>query len=469
MITDECREKSRFVSQGEVTLHGVRIPYNTVCEDNFFLSEDGKPVASIFSYAYFRSDVADPFTRPILFAYNGGPGCGSLWIHMGLFGPKRLKTGDELNISPVPPFELEENPHCLLDICDIVLVDPVGTGFGRLFDESKREEFYSTDGDVESLGMFIDNFLSRYNRHNSPILLAGESYGTGRSALLVGELLGGSPKKSVMQGVAVSGVMLLGSFFFADVPVEKAVLDLPSMAATYDFHMPHSDVSHEDFVKAAEAFAGGEYLTALYRNDFLSDGEKSAVAEKLSHFTGVDKAYILSHDLRINMRDFMHLLLKDQDKVVGYYDSRYTWKELNSLKIANTIADDPAMGQYTPAFHSAFALMKQELGITFDRRSDALSFHINTTWDRKYQISPSDSLGLSMRRNKRLHVYFACGEYDLCTTSGMAKYLASHSHLDMDRVKIGVYPSGHMAYLGEESARLLAKDMRDFFQKAIQG
>lgn len=136
---------------------------------------------------------------------------------MGLFGPKRLKAGDELNISPVPPFELEENPHCLLDICDIVLVDPVGTGFGRLFDESKKEEFFSTDGDIESLGMFIDNFLSRYNRHNSPVLLAGESYGTGRSALLVGELLGGNPKKSVMQGIAVSGVMLLGSYFFADV------------------------------------------------------------------------------------------------------------------------------------------------------------------------------------------------------------------------------------------------------------
>lgn len=469
MITDECREKSRFVSKGEVTLHGVKIPYNTVCEDNFFLSEDGKPVASIFSYAYFRSDVADPSTRPILFAYNGGPGCGSLWVHMGLFGPKRLKAGDELNISPVPPFELEENPHCLLDICDIVLVDPVGTGFGRLFDESKKEEFFSTDGDIESLGMFIDNFLSRYNRHNSPVLLAGESYGTGRSALLVGELLGGNPKKSVMQGIAVSGVMLLGSYFFADVPVEKAVLDLPSMAATFDFHKPHSDHSHTDFVKAAEAFAGGEYLTALYRNDFLTCEEKQSIAEKLSYFIGVDKSYILNHDLRINMRDFMHLLLEKEGKVVGYYDGRYTWKEEKGLKIANTIADDPAMGQYTPAFLSAFALMKQELGITFDRRSAALSFPINNTWNRKFQISPADALGLSMRRNKKLQVYFACGEYDLCTTSGMAKYLASHSHLDMNRVTIGVYPSGHMAYLGEESAQLLAKDMRSFFEKAIQG
>jgi carboxypeptidase C (cathepsin A) len=469
MIIDECREKSRFVSKGEVTLHGVRIPYDTVCEDNFFLNEDGKAVASIFSYAYFRSDIEDNSARPILFAYNGGPGCGSLWVHMGLFGPKRLKTGDELNISPVPPFELEENPHCLLDICDIVLVDPVGTGLGRLFDESKKEEFFSTDKDVESLAIFIDNFLSRYNRHNSPVLLAGESYGTGRSALLVGELLGAGPENVVTMGIPVSGIMLLGSTFFADVPVEKAVLNLSSQAATYDFHRPHSDISHEDFVKKAEEFAGGEYLTALYKNDFLSEEEKAAVAEKLHYFTGIDAEYFLAHNLKVDTREFMHLVLKDQGQVVGYYDGRYTWKEERCLKDSNAIADDPAMGQYTPAFQSAFALMKKELGITFDRRSNGLSFPVNYAWDRKFKTSPADSLGLAMRRNKKLRVYFACGEYDLCTTAGMAKYLASHSNLDMDRVTIGVYPSGHMAYLGEKSAELLAKDMREFFEKAIEG
>lgn len=469
MIIDECREKSRFVSKGEVTLGGVKIPYDTVCEDNFFVNEDGKPVASIFSYAYFRSDIEDNSTRPILFAYNGGPGCGSLWVHMGLFGPKRLKFGDELNISPVPPFELEENPHCLLDMCDIVLVDPVGTGFGRLFDESKKDDFYGTDNDVESLAMFIDRFLSRYNRHNSPVLLAGESYGTGRSALLVGELLGGGPKNVVTMGVSVSGVMLLGSTFFADVPIEKAVLNLSTMASTFDFHKPHADISHEDFVKKAEDFAKCEYLAALYQGDFLTDDEKQKIADKLSYFTGIDTEYILSHNLKIDMRDFMHLVLKDKGVVVGFYDGRYTWKEEKCLKDSNVIADDPAMGQYTPAFQSAFSLMKKELGITFDRRSNGLSFPINMAWDRKFKISPADSLGLAMRRNKKLEVFFACGEYDLCTTSGMAKYLASHSNLDMDRVKVGVYPSGHMAYLGEESANLLGADMRKFFEKAIKG
>ena len=171
-------------------MNGQTIPYRTVSEDNFFVDEEGQPTATIFSYAYFRSDVADPATRPVLFAYNGGPGCSSLWIHAGLFGPRRVKLEDELHLPTVPPFELEDNPHCLLDLCDIVLVDPVGTGFGRLIQEKARAEFYDADGDVKAMAMFIEQWLTRYNRRNSPILLAGESYGTGRSALLAAELLG---------------------------------------------------------------------------------------------------------------------------------------------------------------------------------------------------------------------------------------------------------------------------------------
>ncbi len=467
MVLDECREKSRFTSKGAVTLGGVRVPYDTICEDNFFLDEEGKPAGSIFSYAYLRSDVEDPSTRPVLFGYNGGPGCSSLWVHMGLLGPRRLKLDDELHLPTTPPFELEDNPYCLLDLCDLVMVDPVGTGLGRLFQDKAKEDFYDAHGDVRALAAFIEQWLTRYGRRNSPVLLAGESYGTARSALLVGELLGAGPEKTEIMGISVNGIMLLGSAFMEDLPVEKPATSLLTMAATNHYHHPDGKPDRDTFLKEAWQFAQGEYISALFRGDELSREERARVAGKLSYFTGLGERYLLSRNLRVETRDFMHRVLEDEGLVVGYYDSRYTWPEILALKDANAIADDPAMGQYTPAFQTAFALMRQELGITFDRGSKGLSFPANEAWNRKCKTTPAQSLAGAMRRNPRLRVFFASGLYDLCTTAGNARYLASHSNLDMSRVTRGEYPSGHMAYLGEESARLLGADMRKFFAQAL--
>lgn len=468
MRIEECLEKSRFESQGSVVLNGQTIPYRTVSEDNFFVDEEGQPTATIFSYAYFRSDVADPATRPVLFAYNGGPGCSSLWIHAGLFGPRRVKLEDELHLPTVPPFELEDNPHCLLDLCDIVLVDPVGTGFGRLIQEKARAEFYDADGDVKAMAMFIEQWLTRYNRRNSPILLAGESYGTGRSALLAAELLGAGPVKPDTLGLSVSGIMLLGSTFFEANPAEPSAVNLITMAATNHYHHPEGKPDRDAFIAQAFDFAKTEYLSALFQGDALPEAKQAAIAEKLTYFTGIETEFWIRHHLRIDMqKEFAHLLLKDQGLAVGFYDGRYTWKDDPAIRDANVIADDPAMGQYTPAFQTAFALICKELNISFNRSSKGLVFDVNETWQRKSKSSPAQALAGAMRRNPKLRVFFASGLYDLCTTAGNARYLATHSHLDPSRVMIGEYPSGHMAYLGEESAKLLGADMRAFFTQAI--
>ena len=348
MRIEECLEKSRFESQGSVVLNGQTIPYRTVSEDNFFVDEEGQPTATIFSYAYFRSDVADPATRPVLFAYNGGPGCSSLWIHAGLFGPRRVKLEDELHLPTVPPFELEDNPHCLLDLCDIVLVDPVGTGFGRLIQEKARAEFYDADGDVKAMAMFIEQWLTRYNRRNSPILLAGESYGTGRSALLAAELLGAGPVKPDTLGLSVSGIMLLGSTFFEANPAEPSAVNLITMAATNHYHHPEGKPDRDAFIAQAFDFAKTEYLSALFQGDALPEAKQAAIAEKLTYFTGIETEFWIRHHLRIDMqKEFAHLLLKDQGLAVGFYDGRYTWKDDPAIRDANVIADDPAMGQYT--------------------------------------------------------------------------------------------------------------------------
>lgn len=468
MKIDECTEKSRFESQGSFVLNGQTIPYHTVCEDHFFVDEEGQPAATVFSYAYFRSDIDDPSTRPILFAYNGGPGCSSLWVHAGLFGPRRIKLTDELHLPTTPPFELEDNPHCLLDLFDIVLLDPVGTGLGRLFQEKARAEFYDTDGDIRSLAQVIDQWLTRHHRRNSPILLAGESYGTGRSALLAGELSGAGPEKPDTLGLSVSGIMLLGSTFFAPIPAEASAVNLITMAAVCHYHRPQSRPERDTFLAEAFAFAQNEYLPALFLGDALETQRKQAVAEKLEYFTGIERSFWLRHRLLIDLqKEFAHKLLEDEGLAVGFYDARYTWPDDPDINTANVIADDPAMGRYTPAFQTAFGLLREELNITFDRASKGLVFDVNESWNRKFKTSPAQALAGAMRRNPRMQVFFASGLYDLATTAGNARYLATHSHLDMDRVMIGEYPSGHMAYLGEESAELLAADMRTFFTKAL--
>lgn len=390
-------------------------------------------------------------------------------MHAGLFGPRRIKLEDELHLPTVPPFELEDNPHCLLDLCDLVLVDPVGTGFGRLIQEKARAEFYDADGDVKAMALFIEQWLTRYNRRNSPILLAGESYGTGRSALLAAELLGAGPVKPDTLGLSVSGIMLLGSTFFEANPAEPSAVNLITMAATHHYHHPQGKPSRGEFIEAASQFAQTEYLSALFQGDALPQEQQEAIAEKLEHFTGIEKAFWIRHHLRIDMqKEFAHLLLKDQGLAVGFYDGRYTWNDDPAIHDANVTADDPAMGQYTPAFQTAFALICKELNITFNRSSKGLVFDVNETWQRKPKTSPAQALAGAMRRNRKLRVFFASGLYDLCTTAGNARYLATHSHLDPSRVLVGEYPSGHMAYLGEESAELLAADMRKFFTQALK-
>ena len=432
MRIQENLEKSKYEADGSLQIQGTTIPYHTICEDNFFVDEENNPVASIFSYAYFRSDIQDNSKRPILFIYNGGPGCASLWLHMGLFGPRIVKSDDELNLPTVPPFELEDNPHCLLDLCDLVFIDPVGTGLGRLIQEKARKEFYETHGDVRSVSKFIEQFLTRYNRRNSPVLLAGESYGTARSALLAGELMGAGPEKADTMGISVSGIFLLGSYF----------------------------------IEEAFTFASTEYVTALFLGDACPNKEE--IADKLAYYSGIDQTYWLRHHLHMDMqKGFAHKLLEDKGLALGFYDGRYTWNDDPEIMEANVIADDPAMGQYTPAFQTAYGLMRQELNIASDRISKGLVFDVNMTWNREFKTSPAQSLAGCMRRNKQMKVFFASGLYDLCTTAGNARYLATHSNLDPSRVTIGEYPSGHMAYLGKESFDLLAKDMRAFFESCI--
>lgn len=468
LIAEENRQKNRFVSQGEIVLRGQRIPYRTVCEDNFIIGSDGEPAGSVFTYAYFRSDVADASARPILFGFNGGPGSASLWLHLGLLGPRRVRIPDEFALSPTPPFALEDNPNCLLDMCDVVLVDPVGCGLGRLFKEDEQDRIFGFNQDAHVLAKFMGAWLTRHGRLNSPLFLFGESYGTGRTALLVAELYGAGGGEDDTMGISVNGAAFLGCYFFDNLPVEQTALNMSSMAAANWYHNRAGKPDLETFFEEAHRFTADEYLPALFRGDELSAAERTHVIERMAYYTGLKPAFLEARRMRVDIRDFLSHLLEDSNEYVGMYDGRFKWKKEPNVKPVSIGGDDPAMSAYTPAFLAGFGLLRRELGIDFDRVIRSSTWHVSHNWIRDLKLSPSDALAAAMRRNRKLKAFFASGKYDLCTTAGIARYLAAHSHLDPARVSFRTYPSGHMAYVGEESARQLAEDLRAFYASTLE-
>jgi len=469
-----------FESEGSVKLlNGETIPFRSLCQDNVFYDEAGKAIGTMFTYSYFRSDVKDPESRPVIFFFNGGPGSGSLWLHVGLFGPWRVKYDnfDAVNVSSLPPYRVENNELCLLDIADLVFIDPVGTGWGRLLDSESGERFFTMDNDADSFNTLIQIWLSKHNRWQSPKYLLGESYGTNRAALLAESLSGSS--QGEFSCVGINGLVLLGnaigyqtfqSFGAAGAPqndetlkfdtVEPATLMLPSMAATNWYHN-NVEGTLEDFIQKAYDFCAGEYITALFKGSSLPADEREAIAEKVAYFSGLTKEIVLEQDLRPKKWEYLKLVLKDRGLEVGVYDSRFTLPLNKDYTQENMVRDDAAISQYTPSFMAAISgHFKKALNITHERKYYAISRDVSREWKRVTKRSCAKSLAASMRRNPELQVLFSTGVYDIQCQMGQARYLANQIGIDLARVKFSEYPSGHMAYLGEPAAKAFADDVR---------
>ncbi|MCL2616949.1 MAG: hypothetical protein FWD96_04820 [Defluviitaleaceae bacterium] len=456
-----------FESEGSVTLAGGQIiPYKAICKDNVFYDEAEKPIGTMFTYSYFRSDVADAAARPVIFFFNGGPGSGSLWLHVGLFGPWRVKYNDPEAVNPpsLPPYRVENNELCLLDIADLVFIDPVGAGWGRLLEKDSGERFYGMDADADSFNSLIQIWLSEYGRWQSPKYLVGESYGTNRAALLAESLSGSS--QGEFSCVGINGLVLLGNAIGLGDDVlkfdttEDAVLALPSMAATNWYHNSPGGTL-EDFIQQAYDFCENTYIAALFKGECLPEAERHAIAEKVAYFSGLKKETVLEQNLRPKKWEYLKLVLKDRGLEVGVYDSRFTLPLNEDYTQENMVRDDAAISQYTPSFMAAIAgHFKKELNITFKRKYYAISGEVNKAWKRTSNRSCAKCLAASMRRNPDLQVLFSSGMYDIQCQMGQARYLANHIGLDQKRVKLAEYPSGHMAYLGEPAAKRFADDVR---------
>lgn len=462
----------QFESTGQGVFGGQRLRYKAVVAETL-LTDGGKATASVFTTSYVRTDVKDP-ARPVIFVFNGGPGSSSIWLHLGFVGPRRIDFRDVLKPETVPPFRTVDNGDSPLDVADIVLIDPPGTGYSRILPDGKPEQFYGVAQDARMTAQVIEQWVRKNNRWNAPKYLLSESYGTVRAAAVARLLAGGPMETGNMEGMTLAGVILLGQSMDLSRGGEPGddrpyLTALPTLAATACFHGKlGAGCSPVEQAEKARQFAAGPYLKALYAGAALPPSERRAVAATLASLTGLSPAVVEANNLRISTQTFARTHLADRGLQLGAYDARYTLALTPNGN--DPVADDPAMGQYVPGFVGAFNdYVRGRLGVAIDDGYQAIAFRaVNARWD--YGLGPgvpagrnhAVDLAIAMRRNPSLRLMVGTGLYDLVTTLGAADYTIAHAGIALDRVTTHLYPSGHMPYLGDEARQQLARDLRNF-------
>lgn len=437
-------------------------------------SEGEKPKASVFFIAYTRDDVENPVTRPLTFSFNGGPGSSSVWLHLGVLGPRRVVMSD-LGDLPPPPYKMVENEFSLLDTSDLVFIDPVGTGYSRAVTGEKDKEFHAFKKDIESVGDFIRLYTTRYGRWLSPKFLIGESYGTTRAAGLSGYL-------QERHGLYLNGIMLVSSILdFGTADFQPGndlpyILFLPTYTATAWYHKKLDAALATDLrqtLREVEHFALNEYALALLQGDALAGAERARIVSQLARYTGLSPEYIERANLRVEIFHFTKELLRDEKRTVGRLDSRF--KGIDRDQTGAMVENDPSytniIGPYTGALYD---YVRRELKFESDLPYEVLSLKVNQQWsfgehENRY-VSVADTLRAAMSINPHLRVFVANGYYDLATPYFATEYTFNHLGLDAalrGNVVMGYYEAGHMMYIHLPSLAKLKGDLAGFMREAI--
>ena len=467
----------RQVTHHEMETRNGDLAYAVIAGDTHLYDLAGNVNASIFSFTYLRTDIEPSEDRPVLFVFNGGPGAASIWIHMGAIGPRQVVLDADVNPSNVPPFGLRDNPDTVLDVADLVFIDPVGTGYSRALNGTDPTDFWGVDEDAESVAQFIELWLTEYGRWNSPKYVLGESYGTVRAAVLPRALMGSPLYSGVMRGITLDGIVMLGTTIGTvgrntDPSPEQVAAtrarSLSGLVMTSRFHgLTSGDETSSELFESAMTFANGDYRDALLKlaDGELPDEEQSAVLERLSELTGLS-AEAFGDDLYLDETSYAKSALASTGQEAGKYDSRYTLPLVAGGN--DPVADDPAMGRYVPGFVATFhQMLRNELEVAVNRpyysiRWKDLNFGWNYRREGPFQGETyAHELGWAMRRNPDLKVFVASGYYDLVTTAASAYGQVEAAGLPEDRVRFEEYDSGHMLYLGGTS-EAFADDLRDF-------
>ncbi len=434
-------------------------------------SEGEKPKASFFFVAYAKDGVDDKSKRPLTFSFNGGPGSSSVWLHLGLLGPRRVVMGDADALLP-PPYGLTDNEFSLLDQTDLVFIDPVSTGYSRPVEGQKAKEFHDFKKDIETVGDFIRLFTTRYGRWFSPKFLIGESYGTTRAAGLSGYL-------QERHGLYLNGIMLVSAVLdFSTLEFEPGndlpyILFLPTYAATARYHgKVRSRKPLKKFLAEVEKFAFGEYAAALSKGAALSKRQQTLIAEKLARYTGLSRDYIEQTNLRPVIFRFCKELLRDKRRTVGRLDSRFLGMDRDAA--GEVWESDPSMdaimGPYTAALYD---YVRNDLKFESDLPYEILNGKV---WPWSYAdhqnryVNVAETLRHALCVNPHLKVHVANGYYDLATPYFATRYTFNRLGLEKElqgNISMSYYEAGHMMYVHMPSLKKLKEELAEFIQGAI--
>jgi carboxypeptidase C (cathepsin A) len=467
-------EEKSSRTQHSITLDGQKIPYTATAGTIVLKDEDGTARATVFSISYTRDGVKDPATRPVTFSFNGGPGSASLWVHMGAFGPKRVERDAE-GMAMKPPGRLVDNELSILDVTDLVFIDPVDTGYSRTAPGQDGKQFHGVRQDVESVGEFMRLWLTRNERWASPKFIAGESYGTTRAAGLARFL-------DERYGMHLNGLVLVSSVLNwqnqefhtgNDMPY---IIHLPTYAATAWYHkkLP-ADLQQRDLpglLQEVEQFSRTDYALALHAGDRLPAEKRKEIAAKVARYSGLSPDYVERSDLRIEIFRFTKELLRDQGKTVGRLDTRFTGRDLDAA--GETFEYDPASVSLGAPYVTALNdYIRRELGYKEDLVYEYSSRKVRPwsyeDFENQY-LNMAESLRQAMVRNPDLKVLITAGYYDLATPYFDAFYTVDHLGLPpelRDHVRITTYEAGHMMYIRAADHRKLKQDILDLLRDAM--
>ncbi len=456
--------ESAVVTNHEVTIKGKKVPYKATAGTQPVWDEDGKPIATLFYTYYERTDVSNKDRRPLVISFNGGPGSASVWMHIAYTGPKILKIDDEGY--PVQPYGIKDNPNSILDVADIVFVNPVNTGYSRIVDpEADRRQFFGVNQDINYLGEWVNTFVTRANRWNSPKYLIGESYGTTRVSGLAYRLQ--NTHWMYLNGVILVSPTELG--IDRSGPVEMANrLPYFTAAAWYHKQLPPDLQSKDllDVLAESEAYTQNKLLPAIAKGAWITDTEKNDAIKNFARYSGLDEKVIRDHNLDVPENFFWKDLLRHEGTTVGRLDSRYKGIDRMDAGMSPDFNSELTswLHSFTPAINYYFPnVLNYKTDIKYNM------FGPVNPWDRSGDNTGED-LRAAMAMNPYLHVMTQSGYFDGATTYYNAKY--NMWHMDpsgklKDRLSFKGYRSGHMMYLRAEDLTNANEDIRQFIEKSL--
>lgn len=472
----------KFVTKHSITIDNKSINYTAIVGTLILKNEKEEPIASFGYTAYTKDGEKNSIQRPVTFSYNGGPGSSSMWLHMGIMGPRRIVV-DDPNPNGPAPYKLEDNNYSILDVTDVVMIDPIGTGLSRAIGKSKNKDFWGVDQDIKSISHFIRTYINDNEKWNSPKFLLGESYGTFRSAG-VADYLQNNYGVSVNGIVLVSNVLDIRTLSFNPGDDISYIVNFPTYAATSWYHnqIENKPSNLDDFLKEVRTFAFEEYSNALNKGDQLGMDERNKVLIKLAKYTGISIEYWNSANLRVNQPQYSQELLRKTGMTVGRLDSRY--KGISQNKLSEFALTDPQSENISPAFISGFMhYFITELKVNKDKTYNSSAYSLpDFDWDWKHKrsnglfgdaSSPNTGPDLLnvMTNNPKLKVLVLNGIYDLATPFGGTEYAFNHMGLD-NKLKNNIthkyYEAGHMMYIHKESAVKFKKDVSEFINSTLK-